>query len=74
MTKKSETTTDAVEILYCRLHDGKPERLKGLEEARANDEVARKILAPRTKAGLTQTQLGRLGTSGDPHSCGRGRH
>ena len=60
MTKKPETTTDAVEILYHRLYEGKPERLKGLEEARANDEVARKILALRTKAGLTQTQLGKL--------------
>jgi DNA-binding XRE family transcriptional regulator len=60
MTKKPETTTDAVEILYRRLYEGKPERLKGLEEARANDEIARKILALRIKAGLTQTQLGKL--------------
>jgi transcriptional regulator with XRE-family HTH domain len=46
MTKKPETTTDAVEILYRRLY--------------ANDEVARKIFGLRTKAGLTQTQLGKL--------------
>ena len=31
-----------------------------MEEERANDEIARKILALRTKAGLTQTQLGKL--------------
>ena len=31
-----------------------------LEEARANDEVARKIYALRTDAGLTQRQLAKL--------------
>jgi transcriptional regulator with XRE-family HTH domain len=31
-----------------------------LEEARANDEIARKIYGLRTKAGLMQAQLGRL--------------
>ena len=60
MTKKPEPTTDPVEVLYRRLYEGKPARLKGLEEARANDEVARKIFGLRTKAGLTQTQLGKL--------------
>jgi len=69
MTKKPETTTDAVEILYRRLYEGKPERLKGLEEARANDEVARKILALRTRAGLTQTQLGKLVGTTAPVIC-----
>jgi phage-related protein/DNA-binding XRE family transcriptional regulator len=60
MTRKTETTTDAVEILHRRLFEGKPERLKILEEARANEEIARKIFGLRTKAGLTQTQLGKL--------------
>jgi DNA-binding XRE family transcriptional regulator len=60
MTKKSGTTTDAVEIIHRRYFEGKPERLKILEEARADDEVARKIFALRTKAGLTQSQLGKL--------------
>jgi DNA-binding XRE family transcriptional regulator len=55
-----ETTTDAVEILHRRLFEGEPERLKILEEARANEEIARKIFGLRTKAGLTQTQLGKL--------------
>lgn len=57
---KPETTTDAVEIVYRRLYEGKPDRIKGLEEARANDEIARKILRLRTKAGLTQAQLAKL--------------
>ena len=60
MTKKSGTTTDAVEIIHRRYFEGKPERLKILEEARADDEIARKIFELRTKAGLTQAQLGKL--------------
>ena len=60
MIKKSGTTTDAVEIIHRRYFEGKPERLKILEEARADDEVARKIFELRTKAGLTQSQLGKL--------------
>jgi DNA-binding XRE family transcriptional regulator len=60
MTKKSEPVSDAAEIIYRRLYAGKPERIKGLEEARANDEIARKICELRTKAGLTQAQLGKL--------------
>ncbi len=60
MKKQGKATTDAVEILRRRYFDGKAERTKVLEEARANDEIARDILALRTKAGLTQAQLGRL--------------
>lgn len=60
MTRKTKTTTDAVEILHRRFFARRPERLKILEEARANEEIARKILVLRTKAGLTQTQLGKL--------------
>src|SRR5580693_6228648 len=60
MNKKSGTTADAVEIIHRRYFEGRPERLKLLEEARADDEIARKIFALRTKAGLTQAQLGRL--------------
>jgi DNA-binding XRE family transcriptional regulator len=60
MTKKSGTTTDAVEIIHRRYFKGKPERLKILEEARADDEIARKIFELRTQAGLTQSQLGKL--------------
>lgn len=60
MTKKSGASTDAAEITYRRLYAGKPERIKGLEEARANDEIARKICELRLEAGLTQAQLGKL--------------
>jgi DNA-binding XRE family transcriptional regulator len=57
---KRKTTTDAIEIIHKRFFQGKPKRLAELEEARANDAVARKILAIRTEAGLTQAQLGKL--------------
>jgi ribosome-binding protein aMBF1 (putative translation factor) len=53
-----------VEILHRRFFEGKPERLAMLEEARAEDEVARTIYHLRTKAGLTRGQLAkRVGTT-----------
>ena len=58
--KKKRPTTDAVEILHRRYYEGKPERLANLEKARANDQVARKIVTLRTQAGLSQRQLSRL--------------
>lgn len=60
MTKKPKTTTDAVQIIHRRYFEGRPERLNVLDEARADDDIARKIFDLRTKAGLTQAQLGRL--------------
>jgi DNA-binding XRE family transcriptional regulator len=64
MAKQRNPTTDAVEILHRRYYEGRPERLAALEEERANAEIARKIYALRTKAGLTQRQLAKLvGTS-----------
>src|SRR5437868_2077570 len=64
MPKKRKPTTDAIEIIHRRYYEGRPDRLKALEEARANDEVARKIYELRTKAGLTQRQLAkRVGTT-----------
>src|SRR5205809_5897182 len=57
---KRRKTTDAVEILHRRYYKGKPERLAALEEARANDEVARKINALRRDAGLSQRELAKL--------------
>jgi DNA-binding XRE family transcriptional regulator len=41
-------------------YEGKPARLKNLEEARANEEIARKIHELRAAAALTQTQLAKL--------------
>ena len=52
--------TDAVEILRWRFFKGQPERLKVLEEARADDAVARMIFELRKKAGLTQAQLAKM--------------
>jgi ribosome-binding protein aMBF1 (putative translation factor) len=60
MSVKRRPTTDAVEILHRRFFKGQPERLKALEEARADDEVARKIFELRKKAGLTQAQLAKM--------------
>jgi len=60
MTKPPKSVADAVEILHRRCYAGKAARLKNLEEARANEEIARKIHELRTAARLTQTQLARL--------------
>jgi hypothetical protein len=51
--KRRKPTTDAIEILPRRYFEGKPERLAMLVEARVEDEVACKIYAFRTKAGLS---------------------
>jgi len=59
-TKTLKPTGDAVEILHRRFYEGKPARLKNLEEARANEEIARRIQELRAEAALTQTQLARL--------------
>ena len=58
--KTSNPTRDAVEILHRRVYEGKPARLKSLDEARANEEIARKIQELRAEAALTQTQLAKL--------------
>src|SRR5437879_13889227 len=60
MRKKRKPTTDAAEILHRRYFEGKPEMLAALEEARANDEVARKIYELRAQAKLSQRQLAKL--------------
>ena len=62
--KKKRVTTDAVEILHRRYVNGKPEKLAELEQIRADDAVARKIVELRTKAALSQRDLAKLvGTS-----------
>ena len=60
MTKKRKTTSNAVEILHRQYYVGRPERLADLDEARAEDELARKIYELREQAGLTQARLARL--------------
>src|SRR3712207_2978459 len=62
--RRRARTSDAVRILYRRYYEGRPERVKALEEARANDSVARKLTSLRLRAGLTQRQLaGLVGTT-----------
>jgi DNA-binding XRE family transcriptional regulator len=58
--------SDGLEIIDQELYLGKPDRQAQLEQARANDAVARKIYELRTKAGLTQKQLAKL--AGTTHS------
>ncbi|MHB1556277.1 MAG: helix-turn-helix domain-containing protein [Isosphaeraceae bacterium] len=60
MSRKRAPTTDAIDILHKRYYEGKPERIAALEEARADDEVARKIRQLRKQAGLSQRELARL--------------
>ena len=50
-TLKRQPTTDAIEILHRRYFEGKPEMLAMLEDARVEDEIARKIYALRAEAG-----------------------
>ena len=61
---KRKLTTDAVAIIHRRYYEGKPDRLAALEQARANDDVARKIAALRAEAGLSQRQQTRDRRSG----------
>ena len=60
MPKKLPPTSDAIETMHRRYYEGKPDRIAALEEARANDEVARKIYRIRTQAGLSQRELAKL--------------
>lgn len=60
MATKRQPTRDAIEILNRRYYAGNARRQAELEEARAADDVARKILALRTQAGLSQRELARL--------------
>lgn len=64
MAKKHQPTSDAVEIMHRRYYEGRPDRIADLEEARADDEVARKIHQLRTEAGISQRELAkRVGTT-----------
>jgi hypothetical protein len=54
MTKKKKATSDAVEILHRRYYLGRPNRVSALEEARADDELARKIEKGKAAAGLSR--------------------
>ncbi len=60
MKKAKKVTTDALEIMDQEFYAGKPDRQAQLEQAKADDVVARKLYDLRTKAGLTQKQLAKL--------------
>ncbi len=60
MAKKRRPTKDGVEILHRRYYESRPERIAQPEDPRAHDEVACKIYALRTEAGLTQRELAKL--------------
>lgn len=59
-SKTSSKTSDALEIIYKEFYEGKPERIAELEEARVNDNVARKLRELRTTAGLSQRKLAEI--------------
>ena len=59
---RSNKITDAIEIVHERYFRGIPEMLSMLEEARANDDIARKIYDLRTAARFpTQRPTGQAG-------------
>jgi ribosome-binding protein aMBF1 (putative translation factor) len=58
--KKKKLTTDALEIMDREFFAGKPDRIAEVEQMRAEDAVARKILDLRTKARLSQRKLATL--------------
>jgi DNA-binding XRE family transcriptional regulator len=60
MSKNKKKISGAVEILHRRYYQGKPDRIAHLEEARAEDELARKIYELREHAGLTQARLAKM--------------
>ena len=60
MPNKRNPTSDAVQILRRRYYAGKPDRVAELEEARAEDKLARTIYELREQAGLTQERLAKL--------------
>jgi ribosome-binding protein aMBF1 (putative translation factor) len=57
---RKKKSTDAIDIIHERYFRGKPDMLAMLEEARVNDDIARKIVDLRTVAGLTQRDLAKL--------------
>jgi len=60
MRKKRTKTSDAIKIIRERYYQGRPERIAALQEARTEDELARKIYDLREQAGLTQARLAKL--------------
>ena len=57
---KKEPTTDALEIMYRRYFEGKPNIDAELEEEYVNVEIAEMVYNLRESAGLTQKELAKL--------------
>jgi len=60
VSKAKGATSDGLTILDRRHFKGRPARLRALEDAKLNAEIAQEIYALRTRAGLTQKQLAEL--------------
>jgi DNA-binding XRE family transcriptional regulator len=60
MSKFKKKTSDAIAILQRRYYKGKPARIAQLDEARAEDELARQLYELRHQAGLTQAKLAKI--------------
>ena len=60
MAKKKKTTSDAVEILHHRYIKGDKKRLASVKREREKLIIAEQVYELRTKAGLSQKQLGDL--------------
>jgi len=58
--KHHKKTSDAVQIIYKRFFEGRPERIEELDKMRADDVIARKIQQLRSNAGLSQRELAKL--------------
>lgn len=57
---RKKSTSNAVDIIFNKLYEGKPKRKAALEREYLNTRIARAIYDLRTEAGLTQKQLADL--------------
>ena len=65
MAKNTKPVTNALEILYGRFYEGMPAKIRDLEDARANEEIARNVRQLKTAVDLIQSRLA-LVLSGRP--------
>lgn len=59
-TKNQKRSKNGIAIIHRRYYEGKPERIAALEDMRAADDVARRIVQLRTSAGLSQRELAKV--------------
>jgi DNA-binding XRE family transcriptional regulator len=58
--REKKITSNAITILHQRYYKGKLERIAALQQARINDEVARKVYFLREENKLSQSELAQL--------------